>query len=70
MRWHHQLNGHEFEQTPGECRTEESGVLESMRTQRVDNDLLTEQQQDLICASERSLWWRPGKRREKGKGTS
>lgn len=36
-------------------------MLGSMGTQRVGNDLPTEQQQDLICASERSLWWGPGK---------
>ena len=33
-----QLNGHEFEQTPGE-----SGVLQSMGLQRVAHDLVTKQ---------------------------
>ena len=31
--WHHRLNGHEFEQAPGDCEE-----------QRVKHDLVTEQQ--------------------------
>ena len=31
--WHHQLNGHEFEETPE--RTGKPGVLQSMGSQRV-----------------------------------
>ena len=42
---HHQLSGHEFEQTLRECRTEEPGVLQSMGSQRVRYNLVTEQQQ-------------------------
>ena len=42
---HHQLSGHEFEQTLRECRTEEPGVLQSMGSQRVRHNLVTEQQQ-------------------------
>ena len=37
--WHHQLSGHEFEQTPGD--SEEQGkpsVLQSMKSQRVGHD--------------------------------
>ena len=41
---HHQLNGHEFEQTPGD-RGEESRVLQLMESQRVGHDLMTERQQ-------------------------
>ena len=37
--WHHQLNGHEFEQTPGK-----SGVLQSMGSQRVGHNRTTEKQ--------------------------
>ena len=34
--WHHQLNGHEFEQTPGDSEGQESlVVLQSMGSQRV-----------------------------------
>ena len=40
--WHHQLNGHEFEQTLGD--SEGQGVLQSMGSQRVKHDLVTEQQ--------------------------
>ena len=43
--WHHQLSGHEFEQTPGD--SEEQGkpsVLQSMKSQRVGHDWETEQQ--------------------------
>ena len=44
--WHHQLNGHEFKQTPGDSEGQETrragvhGV-----TQRVKHDLAPEQQQ-------------------------
>ena len=46
--WHHQLNGHEFEQTPGEWRTEEPGMLYSMGSQRGGHSLVTEKQQIYI----------------------
>ena len=44
--WHHQLNGHEFEQTPGD--NEGQGSLErcSPWGQRVTHDLATEQHVD------------------------
>ena len=41
--WHHQLNGQEFEQTPGD--NEGQGSLQSMGSQRVNYDLATEHQQ-------------------------
>ena len=41
--WHHQLNGHEFEQTLGDG--EGQGSLQFMRSQRVRHNLVTEQQQ-------------------------
>ena len=44
--WHHQLNGHEFEQAPGEGERQES-LLQSMGLQRVRHDSVTEQQQHL-----------------------
>ena len=37
--WHHQLNGHEFEQAPGDWR--KTGVLQCMGLQRVRHDWLT-----------------------------
>ena len=43
---HHQLNGCEFEQTPGDGepeRTGKLGMLQSMGLQRVGEDLATEQ---------------------------
>ena len=40
--WHHQLNGHEFEETPE--RTGKPGVLQSMGSQRVRHSWVTEQQ--------------------------
>ena len=44
--WHHQLNGHEFEQILGDSkRTGKPGVLPFMGSQRVRPDLATEQQQ-------------------------
>ena len=42
---HHWLNGHEFEQTPGEWRARKHGVLKSMGFQRVGCNLATEHQQ-------------------------
>ena len=38
--WYHQLNGHEFEQTPGD--SEGHGMLQFMGLQRVKHDLVTE----------------------------
>ena len=42
--WHHQLNGHEFEQTPGDCEGQGSlvccspwGHRESDTTERLNN---------------------------------
>ena len=42
--WHHQLTGHEFEQ---KWRSEEPGVLQFTRRQRVRQDLATEQEQTM-----------------------
>ena len=37
--WHHQLNGHEFEQASGSwLRTGKPGVLQSMGSQRVGHN--------------------------------
>ena len=38
--WHHSLDGHEFEQTPGdgEVLTGKPGVLQSVGLQRVGHD--------------------------------
>ena len=36
--WHHQLNGHEFEQAPGVGDGGKPGVLQSMGLQRVRRD--------------------------------
>ena len=41
--WHHRLNGHEFEQTPGDG--EGPGSLVSMGSQKVGHNLRAEQQQ-------------------------
>ena len=37
--WHHQLNGHEFEQTLEIVMDKEPGVLQSMGLQRVGTQL-------------------------------
>ena len=43
--WHHQLNGHGFEQTPGNSEGQgKPGVLQSMGSQRVGHELETEKQ--------------------------
>ena len=38
VRWHHQLNGHEFEQTLGDGEGKGSLALHSMGSQRVRRD--------------------------------
>ena len=44
--WHHRLDGHESEQTPGDTEgTGKPGVLQSMGSQRVGQDLASEQQE-------------------------
>ena len=44
--WYDQLNGHEFEQTLGDREGEgKPGVLQSMGSQRVRHDWMTEQHQ-------------------------
>ena len=35
--WHHRLNGHEFEQTPGDVKGQ-PGVLQFMGSQRVEQN--------------------------------
>ena len=45
--WHHRLNGHEFEQTPGDSEGQGrtwTGMLQSMLLQRVGHNLATEQE--------------------------
>ena len=43
--WHHQLNGHEFEQTLGDGKGQgRTGTLRSMGLQQIRHDLATEQQ--------------------------
>ena len=47
--WHHQLNGHEFEQTLGDSEGQgKPGILQSMELQRVGHNLVTEQQQSWL----------------------
>ena len=43
--WHHQLNGHEFEQTPGGSEEQGNLACSSLWGHRVGHDLATEQQQ-------------------------
>ena len=45
--WHHQFNGHEFEQTPEDGEGQGSLVwLQSMESHRVEHNSATEQQPD------------------------
>ena len=49
VRWYHQLNGHEFEQTLGDG--EEQGILvcqQFMGSQRIRHNSVTQQQQIAI----------------------
>ena len=43
--WHHWLNGHEFEQTPGDNEGQGSLVWCSHRVAKVGQDWVTEQQE-------------------------
>ena len=44
--WHHGLNGHGFEQTPGDSGQQaKPGMLESMGSKKVGHKWATEQQQ-------------------------
>ena len=40
--WHHRLSGHEFEQTLGDGEGQRPGMLQSMGSQRVEHELVTE----------------------------
>ena len=44
VRWHNQLNGHEFEQTHPEDSVGQRNILKAMGLQRVSHVLTTEQQ--------------------------
>ena len=44
--WHHQLNEYELEQIPGDSEGQEPGVLQSMGSQSIKHDLVTEQQHE------------------------
>ena len=46
--WHHQLNGHEFEQALGDGEDREAWVLQSMEMLTVRHDGATEQQSDCL----------------------
>ena len=43
--WHHQLNGHEFEQTPGDGEGQGSLASAVQGSLRAGHDSVTEQQQ-------------------------
>ena len=43
VKQHHRLNEHEFEQTPGDSRGWEPGMLQSLGSREVRHDLTTEQ---------------------------
>ena len=49
--WYHQLNGHEFEQTPGDDEGQGSLAYCSPWGCRVGHDLVTEQQQHFMSCS-------------------
>ena len=63
--WHHRLNGHEFEKTPGDGKP---GVLQFMGSQRIGHNWVSEQQQCQTEATDPGVkstpsrinvwWWR------------
>ena len=56
--WHHQLNGHEFEQTPGNGKGQGSLACCSLGSLRVRQNLATEQHKgnDECESVQKSLW--------------
>ena len=55
--WHHQLNGRESEQTPGDSeRLPRPGMLQSMGSQRIGRNLATEQQWAIMQTSFKQVW--------------
>ena len=46
IRWHHWVSGHEFKQTPGVGDGQGACMLQSMESQRVGHDSVSEQQQE------------------------
>ena len=44
VEWHHQFNGHESEQTPGDCKRQGSLACYSSWRCRIGHDLATERQ--------------------------
>ena len=55
LRWHHQLNGHEFEQTPGNRERQGNLMCYSSWNLRIRHDLVTEQQHGKYTISLRIL---------------
>ena len=49
--WHHQVNGHEFEQAPGDVDGQGSWTCCSPWSHRVGHNLVTEQQQRCLILS-------------------
>ena len=64
VRQHHQLNRHEFEQTPGNSRTKGPGVLQSMGSQRAGHDFATEQQQPFPWKKKKNVSNKAGSNQE------
>ena len=56
VRWHHQLNGHEFEQAPGD-REGQGSLVQSMGSKWVGHSLVTEQQQKKNLIFESSFFF-------------
>ena len=55
--WHHQLDGHEFEQTLGDNEGQEPGMLRFTRSQRVGHDWATELKVPTLCFTYSSYSW-------------
>ena len=57
IRQHHQLNGHESEQTLGDWRTEEPGVLQCMGSQGVRHDVVCDCKGTGVEVKRTWKWW-------------
>ena len=52
VRWHHQLNGHECEQTPGDSEGQGSLVCWSVLLQKAGYNLAVKQRQNAVLGAE------------------
>ena len=62
VRWHHQFNRYEFEQTPGDSEGQGSMACSNPWSHRAGYDLVTEQQEAIVRTRHGTAdWFQMGK---------